>query len=665
MSEPLGLALIFHFNQAIGPYARMANGACYAGLLRVLRRRRRVPVTLHISGTLLHGLAWYAPGTLRLIRDGIRDGQFELLGSTFAQNVMASTDDWSNDIQMRLHREAIQARFGVSPRGFWMPERCWKPEFADTLLRHGYLYTLLEGHMLSAAGVRGVNRPVSTGSGGRLLIFHDDERLRHAVNLAIWSGIRGKVEAHLRSVSRDGGAGGLIAYAEDAESTGLWGYEKGTAPEVAWRNLHGLLGWLSRHPRVRLVTPGAFFSSRGAGRVRLAPRIPEGQATWMARACRDPRAPYHEGGYRDWFHFNRASPKLRKYRAVFQSIGRRLAAVGGRVRGAAARRLHRLALLSFASHQYEFGCLGIGREVSLPFGGARQALVSARAAKLAERPRPGLWSADVNEDGVPEWLLATPQALWIFSPLGGRLIHAYDLRRGRELVGTSLVPREAGDREDDGVYVPSRRYPPPWTPWAWGGVRLDRKTVRIVQAWFRHHLARWGFAGLSGALVEEWRFARPAVASARGGRGWVYHPPQRALNDTVWWNGQRVLSPEENLPYQAARWRGGLRLRIVKGPVALEKCVTADGAGLRVRYRVTPRGGRGGRIALQVISGLTRDPLAVLCAGRGAPPGLSARYTAIRGRAHRSRLPGFLETLDRLTVSAPAGSAAVDIILSS
>src|SRR3989304_9201930 len=118
-SLPLSVALLFHFNQHFHEYARTASRVCYRGLLKVLRSHPTLKFNIHISGTLIHALQWVAPEPLELIRDGLNDGQFELLGSTYAQNVLYSSDDWDNARQIELHQQALSDTFGVQPTAFW------------------------------------------------------------------------------------------------------------------------------------------------------------------------------------------------------------------------------------------------------------------------------------------------------------------------------------------------------------------------------------------------------------------------------------------------------------------------------------------------------------------------------------------------------------------
>src|SRR5215203_5503713 len=108
---PLSLALVFHFNQHTNENVAIATRACYRGLLTVLRAHPQLKFNLHLSGTLLRAWPWFDPESLALVRAGIAAGQFELLGSTYAQNVPYASDDWDNAQQIALHREVLRELF--------------------------------------------------------------------------------------------------------------------------------------------------------------------------------------------------------------------------------------------------------------------------------------------------------------------------------------------------------------------------------------------------------------------------------------------------------------------------------------------------------------------------------------------------------------------------
>ncbi len=357
---PLRLALLFHFNQHLGEHAHLASRVCYRGLLRVLRARPGLKANIHISGTLIHALAWLDPEPLALIRDGLKAGQFELLGSTYAQNVLYASDDWDNARQIELHQKVLHDHFGVTPTTFWNVERCWRQSLVPIIASAGYDTVLIEDHILEASGAPGARLYRTRAGAHALKVVRDDQALKHHFNFAAWFGRAKGLQAYLARLHASGGE--YLAYAEDAEAMGLWGYSQGVDPEQTWERLGAVLDALLQRPEVE----SSLLAEAPAPQGECTP-IQDGSAGWMDAALAQPGRPYHEDGYASWFDFNQNAPKLAKYRRLHDRVrqGVRRALPTSHTGGAQA--LYQDALHVFLTHQYEFGCIGIGHAtLSLP-----------------------------------------------------------------------------------------------------------------------------------------------------------------------------------------------------------------------------------------------------------------------------------------------------------
>ncbi|MBI5292631.1 MAG: hypothetical protein HY872_12220 [Chloroflexi bacterium] len=429
---PLSVPFLFHFNQHFNEYARVAGRACYRGLLRVLRAHPALKFNLHISGTLIHALSWVDPEPLELIRDGLKAGQFELLGSTYAQNILYASNDWDNARQIELHKAALSDTFGVEPRTFWNVERCWRQSLVPLMAEAGYNCTLVEDHILSRAGAAGPFTFTTRADSHRLMVVTDDETLKHKVNLAAWFGRSGQAFDHLRALAARPDADTLCpAYAEDAEAMGLWGWERGVTPNQTWAYLDEFLSALEAEPGLRLI----HFSDAPPPGGDLTP-IPDGSAAWMDAALTRPDAPYHEDGYANWFDFHHRSPKLKHFTQTYDIIRARIQAMPQSTPGAEAFR--RAALLTYCAHQYEFGCIGVGGLNDRGWEDARTAVAVARAAQVAEADGEFVIIDDCNGDGSDEVLVSDGTQLQITTAYGGRVLYWFDLRTGQQFLGNQL-----------------------------------------------------------------------------------------------------------------------------------------------------------------------------------------------------------------------------------
>lgn len=454
-------AFVFHFNQSMVPYAEVAEEACYVGLLEMLRGLKPTPFVLHISGTLLYEWLWTESPALELVKEGVADGQFELLGSTLSQNIIYSVDSAvDNQMQIKLHRQLIEHVFGVSPVGFWNPERVWDPELTDLIAGNGYRYTFVEIPILSASGVwypriRGPH--LVSGSEHDLVLIPDDIDFRNAVNG------RDPVRAvsYLKVLNRrDEDDIYLVVYAEDAEATGLWDLEAGRSPAAAWESMRRVLVRLIEEPQVRITKISDFLVEKQQ-HAKPITTVP-GQASWMI-------GPSVEKGYADWFDYNANASDIKYVRNLYNEISEEISRVEGLVgeqQNQAVGNLIKHARHTLAIAQYEFAAVGAGTKGVSMWELARTALVPAYAAELIlTGSYSGPIQADVNRDGVTEVVLVSEDNLYVLSPIGGKLLYWFDLKTGDQLVGSENTCYYGEQLVNDSTYLPPLRLKDPLWPW--------------------------------------------------------------------------------------------------------------------------------------------------------------------------------------------------------
>ena len=465
----LSIPLVFHLNQHLSEQALLASQTCYRGLLRVLRSHPMMPVNIQISGTLIDALKWLDPEPLQLIWEGLRAGQFELLGSTYAQNVPYASDDWDNARQIDMHLEVLHETFGVTPVTFWNPERCWRQSLLPIIADAGYRFTLVEDYTLAQA--RLAEPVVVTSQVGPhiLTLLYDDQQLKHLFNFAVWYGRPNQLQSYLMArADQPNASRHCLAYAEDAEAMGLWGWREGIVPNQTWYRLDQVLSLLEALPEVQL----AHLTNAPPSAGNLSP-VPDGCATWMDEALEDEERPYHEPGYEDWFDFNETSPKLAHYRAFFGNIRGGLQELEEKLEvdedvdeepPRAAKVLYKAALHNYLGHQYEFGCVGIGGQGYRGWDMAEASWALMRAAEWAVDPEAFATVEDVNRDEYDEYLLCDGEQLIVTTPFGGRLLYWFDLSSGAQHIGNqravTRAPYEADAALPELPPLPYRRWVP-------------------------------------------------------------------------------------------------------------------------------------------------------------------------------------------------------------
>ena len=455
---PISIPLIFHLNQHLSEEALLASRTCYKGLLRVLRSHSSLPINIQISGTLIHALQWLDPEPLQLIWEGLRAGQFELLGSTYAQNVAYASDDWDNKRQIDMHLEVLHETFGVTPVTFWNPEGSWRQSLLPLIAGAGYRFTLLEDFTLAQARLAEPVVVTSQVGAHILTLVYDDQQLQDLFNFAVWFSRPGKLQSYLMSrADHPNASQHCLAYAGNAEAMGYRGWKEGIVPNQVWHRLDQVLSLLEALPEIQLIHLTNAPPSAG----NLSP-IPDGSATWMDVALAEPAHPYHESAYEDWFDFNDNSQKLEHFRGFFGEIRAGLQALDEKLKEVGdideeeepdpalkpARALYRAALYNYLSHQYEFACVGVGGEGYRGWEGAEASWALIRAAEWALDPHPFARVEDVNNDGHDELVVCSGEGVIVTTPAGGRLLYWFDLTTGKQYVGNQRAVTKAPYESD-------------------------------------------------------------------------------------------------------------------------------------------------------------------------------------------------------------------------
>ncbi len=615
---PLSLALVFHFNQHTNEYTDVANRACYRGLLNVLRAHPALKFNLHLSGTLLRALNWFAPETLNLVRAGLAEGQFELLGSTYAQNVPYACDDWDNAQQIGLHRVVLEELFGVRPVVFWNSERCWRQSLVPVIVEGGYTTTLVEDHILRAAGIADPIPAATTFDGQSLITIYDDNVLRERFNHAAWFGRRAQLFKYLKSMAaRPGSENFLVAYAEDAEAMGLWNWENGYLPHAAWAHLDAILNEFERSGAYALV----HLSPARAQQVVAA--LPDRAALWMDEALAHPDRPYHEDGYHDWFDFIARSPKVAYFRKLYAVVRSRLQSLGSarsdpgfpRPAQSPADTFYRQALETFCHHQYEFGCIGVGGRQYWGWENVRAAFLFARVAEIAEEPRPRIWIEDINGDGSDEQMLCDGWNLAVFTAHGARLIYWFDLAEARQWVGNQLAIPFAPYR--NGVTKQPMLAPMPkkWLPDSfeadlkpWRSLRKKESIPTRLGA----RMPEWIFEGGPAALtVYPKRMRRPGTQLPLRTQTGVF-------SDLIRLDHGDEFPPDPLLDYRLEPEGIFCYLNYLTPTFIAEKRLRQTADGLAVRYTLNNQDSAAHHLRMRVSNELCPDYAAVLIGGCAA-----------------------------------------------
>ncbi len=471
--EPLTIAFIHHANQFLitdgynnkaGISSVVGTPGSETGLLRVLEThlRYRVPLNLHISGTLLESLAWHSPGFFSQLDHLIQDDLLELVGSSYGQNMMRFFSSEHNHRQLReqllLYENFLEWK-ADKVKTFWVPERLWDtgalaPVLAEGGLQNGgYRYVIVDDRLLySSSGnpsPRRVYDKTQTWDPENFLMY----RIRDGKGLCalpISNNLRQNIpprspknfdrvtmQLHwLFDLNPDFDNGLIAIYGDDMEKAAGVGWDRNGPSQY-----EGFLEWISKSPWLRPVTLGQWAASHPPVKEKT---IEGGSYVELVNEFDA------DESYRNWYE----DPRWAPYQACHEWSDRRveeldsLGADPGLIE--LARKILLATVWQTAWHTPKTGAHGEADSDAGPSAWVKAVASHSRlAAIMAEA---AYWMShkdgharaylqDLDRDMDSELIVRNDSLLAVLSPRnGGRLIALFSISRspGRLMVGNPI-----------------------------------------------------------------------------------------------------------------------------------------------------------------------------------------------------------------------------------
>lgn len=474
LNDKLDFVFLLHANQANVPYADVANDICYHQVLETMLQYPDLHFPLHFSGSLLTELAWHNQSTLNLLRQGINSGQFEIIGSTYAQNVIYShADDYDNVLQIDAHKKTIDNILNVEPNGFWNPERCWNQErYVSLITDGGYDYTFIEDAILAdSAVINGYDEYLvkkTSYDGNELLIFNDDKSVINYVDNIAFTTEPSSDPAVITAVDdlinflhdiylNDTNDDYCVVYGQDMEVWGLWQIEG--RPLDTLENVFSRLEYLYERLRaesswLNVGTTQEFLETLDTEyQFFEIPTINDGSGNWM-------HTPSVDEGFDNWFDFSANDSRLNDFRDQFATTRERLKHIdqeinskGGTQDVSSAENLLSYAKMVFVANQFEFGCIGC---YFTWYYRTKSSLLTAEAALYSLNPssETEILNQDLDKDGNNEFILRNDKVFAIITSYGARLINLYDIEKG-EIILANDIPATYSTYNINGLDYPN------------------------------------------------------------------------------------------------------------------------------------------------------------------------------------------------------------------
>lgn len=259
------LAIVHHGNQHIAdnralnnPLSRNSYGFVLWVHEDVSRlANRRIPVDIHISGTLLASYVWWDPGFVSYIRDLVNKGIVNIIGGVWSEYIPAYFYSNFNEPSLRFAKDYYRYIFGVDPLVAWVPERTWEDERTNmsavfSLYYRAILLDEIEHHhnwMPNTNALKPHKYDTSKTEGRTLYVFFIHFETQQKLLSLHDGGLNYDLRLFYLSRALDPDQQQIIVYADDWEkAAGVAGWPVDpTQYELAIR-------WIAQHPWIQVVS---------------------------------------------------------------------------------------------------------------------------------------------------------------------------------------------------------------------------------------------------------------------------------------------------------------------------------------------------------------------------------------------------------------------------
>lgn len=466
----LQLILAFHNHQPVGNFENVFREAfekCYDPFVRFLEERPELRVSLHYSGCLFDWLEAREKQFLKRLARLVRRNQVEILGGGYYEPILPLIPENDAVGQLQYMNQYLKKRFSKTPSGFWLTERVWEQKIPRLSAQAGLRYTAVDDVHFTLAGLDESeirNFFITEEEGFPLYLFPIPQSLRYLIPFRE----PGETLECLRRLSENVEGPAVVTYADDGEKLGLW---PGTYQWV-FRE-----GWLARFA-------DALEENRSWITLKTFSEVLE---EWKGRPVKKvylPTASYEEMG--EWAMNPAKSREFSLFKRDLESGGSwhraRVFFQGGtfknflakyseadwmrsrmkwaservqKLKGTAQEKARRELWQAQCNCPYWHGVFG-GLYLHHLRRSTYEHLIRAEKIARTEKSRsPQLISKDLNEDGVEELVVETPDLSFYFQPHRGGSIAEIDYKpdclnlldtvtRREEAYHRELVERKGG-----------------------------------------------------------------------------------------------------------------------------------------------------------------------------------------------------------------------------
>ncbi len=454
----INLALALHNHQPVGNFDHVFDKAvktAYEPFLNEFDQFPEMRITLHFSGCLLEWMEACRPQVLRRVKALVEAGRAELMGGGMYEPIFVMLSDRDKQEQIHMMRSYLETRFGVKPRGAWVPERIWEQGMVTPLARAGVEYGIVDDFHFKCAGLPEEQLTgyfLTEDQGALMRVFASSEKLRYYIPFQDPE----RTIEYLQTMATEDGQR-LIVYGDDGEKFGLWPETFAHVYQNGW--LRRFLSLLDRNRDwIKLVTLSqAMDTLPAAGKIYLPDASYREMTEWALptdaqkrleataeqlkhTAFYEQARPFLRGGF--WRNFKVKYPESNQMYARMMEVSRKLEGLSRKAKAyeQARQELFR-GQCNCAYWHGVFGGLYLPHLRSAVFERLIKADTIMDQAAHGKKAYAETVAEDFDLDGTPEIRMANARVVLHVKPSRGGHITEFDVRAVGANLGNTLSRR--------------------------------------------------------------------------------------------------------------------------------------------------------------------------------------------------------------------------------
>ncbi len=429
----LKTAIIVNIDTTVTPEWDIKEKIYYNKLFNIIRKHKNIRLNLVLTGRTIQAMNIYSPDIMQIIREGIRDGQFEIVGTTFSNAVIYSLSENSAKMQIEKDKNLKKEFFGNFPNGFYNTGNVWKETIPKII--EDYNYTFIAEEIILKSSALDKNF-VRTTDGRKIAVITIDSQMSNIfnkfgeINRDISENSEIELYRYLRnSYKKDKSGKYLIAIDSEIFNLQDSEIEKKELIEAKLKKIERLFSIIESKPWIDSVTISSVALQENS--IENLESIAEGIYPGFSEK---------KFGFKNWLEYNNNSKDIIEYRKIEKNFEENI------IENLKSENKSIKNLSKYAKEilLHIEGDIGTGKienwQKQWIKNGITALNIINEAVDNIKMYRETVYSKDIDGDGKEEIIAVKNYNFYIFSPEnGGRLISWIDMNNGKILTGGEIA----------------------------------------------------------------------------------------------------------------------------------------------------------------------------------------------------------------------------------